>query len=501
VNTTTPTPVWAADFATVTQMFANSSKAHPDRLYCESSQATLTYAQAAGAIIAIVEDLGPQAKGRCVVIVLPNSAAFLIAYYAALFAGAQPVLINYGHPDATIGKLVGDLDVVATFSDRDIPGSTVTRLDDAAVQKIAEPIDPSQLECLADPQDIAAILFSGGTTGLPKQIAHSHAALVAKIERMEWGWPTQEAENWLPVAPFTHVYGFLMGVSNPVLGAGSVFIPPKFHPDLVLDMLHDKQITIFGGGPPAIYQALMASDKFAEIGLPALRVCPGGGAPFPLDVHRRWQEATGLPITEGYGMTEIAPITVNTESDGIKPGAAGKPVPDTVVEIVDVQTGETQMPVGESGEIRVKGPHMMRGYTNNADETALTLRHGFVYTGDIGMIDEDGFLTISDRKKDVIFVKGFNVFPREIEEALLSHPSVSGSCVVGRTDERAGEVPIAFVTLRDAIDIAEIGTFCAESLTDYKQPKEIIALETLPLTPAGKVDRSTLRNTASGKKD
>jgi long-chain acyl-CoA synthetase len=314
---------------------------------------------------------------------------------------------------------------------------------------------------------------------------------------MEWGWPTRDGETWLPVAPFTHIYGFLMGVLNPVLRGGTVVIPPRFHPDLIVDMLRNEGVTVFGGGPPAIYQAIMASERFESAKFPKLRVCPGGGAPFPVAIHTRWAEATGLPIHEGYGMTEIAPICVNTVSDGMRPGAAGKAVPDTVIEIVDIQTGKTRLPTGETGEIRVKGPHMMAGYTGNPEETAQALRDGFVYTGDIGMLDEDGFLLISDRKKDVIFVKGFNVFPREIEEALLAHDQISGACVVGRKDERSGERPVAFVTARDGLDTEAVMAFLSETLAEYKLPAELVVLEAFPMTPAAKVDRSALRATVN----
>lgn len=481
---------WRVPQTTVLDMFLATAKACPDRCFVTSPNGALTYAEATQRIDALAHSLGPKAQGRSVALVLPNSAAFLIAYFGALAAGASPALVNYGHPDATVGKLLDGIDLAAVLSDRDLPGLQVTKVDDAGLLEL--PSAP-QAHPQGSPDQTAAVLFSGGTTGLPKQVAHSNRALIKKVERMEWGWPTTEGETWLPVAPFTHVYGFLMGVLNPVLRGGTVVIPTRFHPDLIVDMLQDAGVTIFGGGPPAIYQAIMASEKFASAQFPKLRVCPGGGAPFPLDVHKRWQEATGLPITEGYGMTEIAPIAVNTSHAGMKPGAAGKPVPDTVIEIVDLETGQTVLPAGESGEIRIRGPHMMAGYTGNPEETAIALRGGFVYTGDIGHLDAEGFLIISDRKKDVIFVKGFNVFPREVEETLLSHPAVSGACVVGRADARAGEVPVAYLTLRTTETPEAIREFCAETLADYKMPAEIAVLEALPTTPAAKVDRAALR--------
>ena len=485
--------------STVLGLFDAAQRAQPDRSYCASAACSLTYAQAAGAIRTLANQLGPSVAGRTVALVLPNGPAFLVAYYAALAAGAAPALVNHAHPDATVDALLSGLDVAAVLSDRQIPGLAVTPFDDAAVAGLVQGPGPTAFPTPDGASGIAAILFSGGTTGLPKQVAHSDAAVRKMIDLMEWGWPTQEAEVWLPVAPFTHVWGFLMGVLNPVLRAGSLVIPPRFHPDIVVDMLQDQGVTIFGGGPPAIYQALMASSRFADARFPKLRVCPGGGAPFPVAVHRRWGEATGLRIAEGYGMTEIAPISVNTALAGMKPGAAGKPVPETVIEVVDIQTGTQVLPAGETGEIRVKGPHMMPGYVGNPEETAIALREGFVYTGDIGMLDQDGFLVISDRKKDVIFVKGFNVFPREIEECLLAHPAVSGVCVVGRSDDRAGETPVAFVTLRETAATGDLADHCARLLTPYKQPSDIVVLDSLPLTPAGKVDRSALRARAGGQ--
>jgi len=482
------------DADTIAGAFLAAVAQAPDTIFCKSAQGALTYAQAAGAVQTLADELRAQVQGKAVAMILPNSSSFLIAYFAALFAGARPALINHGHPDATIAKLLADLDAAVILSDREHAGAPTRVLNDAMLDGLVAPVDLQKLTDPGTPQDIAAILYSGGTTGLPKQVPHTNAAVVATMERGDWGWRTQAGEIWLPVAPFTHIYGFLMGVTNPIIRAGTIVIPERFQPDLIVDMLVDEGVTIFGGGPPAIYQAVMASEKFAQARFANLRICPGGGAPFPMDVHKRWAAATGLKIYEGYGMTEIAPISINTEEHGVLPGSAGKAVPDTVIEIVDLETGDKVLPVGEAGEIRVKGPHMMTGYTGNAEETQIALRHGYVYTGDIGTLDAEGFLTITDRKKNVIFVSGFNVFPREVEELLLTHPAVAGSCVVARAHERSGEVPVAFVTLRADASPDDILAFCRETLIAYKMPAEVIILPQMPLTPAGKVDRTSLQN-------
>jgi len=490
---------WEIGDKTVAQVFANAARRAPDTIYCKSVSGALTYAQAAGAIQTLAGDLRPEVEGKPVALILQNSTAFVIGYFAILFAGGKPALINYGHPEATVKKLLDDLRPALTISDRTFEGHANRMLNDALAHEIATAIDPETLHAPGTEQDIAATLYSGGTTGLPKQVPHSNAAIIATMERGDWGWRTGNNETWLPVAPFTHIYGYLMGLVNPIIRAGSIVIPERFHPDLIVDFLANENITIFGGGPPAIYQAVMASEKFQTAKFPRLRICPGGGAPFPLDVHRRWQTATGLQIFEGYGMTEIAPISINTIEHGVKPGSAGKPVPDTEVEIVDIETGTKVLSCGETGEIRVKGPHLMTGYVCSPEETARTLKNGFVYTGDIGCLDEEGFLTISDRKKNVIFVSGFNVFPREIEELLLTHPAISGACVIGREHERTGEAPMAFVTLRSDLNAKDIDAFCRENLIAYKLPAQVHILDEMPLTPAGKVDRIALKASGAGQ--
>ncbi len=489
-----PQAHWTIAADTVAGVFKAAAAAAPDAIFCKSGSNAISYGQAAGAIQSLSDTLRPQVAGKPVAIVLPNSSAFLIAYFATLFAGGIPALINHGHPEATLNHLLDDLGAAVVLSDRSHAGHKTHHLDDTLIGTMAVSGDPAKLLDPGVAETLAAILFSGGTTGLPKQVPHTNAAIIATMERGDWGWHTQADEIWLPVAPFTHIYGFLMGVTNPIIRAGAIVIPARFQPDLIVDLLMDEKVTIFGGGPPAIYQAVMASAKFADSRFPDLRICPGGGAPFPLDVHKRWEAATGLKIYEGYGMTEIAPISINTEAHGVKPGSAGTAVPGTVIEIVDLETGDTVLPTGEAGEIRVKGPHMMTGYTGNHDETRIALRHGFVYTGDIGTLDQDGILTITDRKKNVIFVSGFNVFPREVEELLLTHPAVSGACVVARAHPRSGEVPVAFVTLRSDTDAEDIASYCRDHLIAYKHPHDIVILSEMPLTPAGKVDRAHLQN-------
>jgi long-chain acyl-CoA synthetase len=216
----------------------------------------------------------------------------------------------------------------------------------------------------------------------------------------------------------------------------------------------------------------------------------------------RWRRATGLEIYEGYGMSEMAPISGANAVTGVRLGSVGKPVSGSEVQAVDLDTGLRVLPPGEQGELRVRGPHMMTGYRNRPEETGQTIRDGFIYTGDIGHLDEDGFVFITDRKKDVVFVKGFNVFPREVEEVIQTHPKVGMVGVVGMPDARTGsERLVAFIVPQtgEMIDPAEISAYCAPGLVNYKCPSEVRVVEQLPLTAAHKLDRTALRRAGRGE--
>jgi long-chain acyl-CoA synthetase len=346
------------------------------------------------------------------------------------------------------------------------------------------------------PDDDAVHLFSGGTTGVPKRIRHSHRTLMATVERMEWCWPTKEGDVWLALAPFSHVWGFVMAVLNPQVSRCSVILPEKFDPANVVELMEVERVTFMGGGPPAIYQALLAEKTFINRDFSALRVCPGGGAPFPEALHRRWTEVTGVDIVEAVGMTEIAPISVNNHKHGPRAGTVGLPVPDTEVQIVDLDTGLKILPPGCSGEIRIRGPQMMLGYKDNQEETNKTIRDGWIYSGDIGVMDDDGYLKITDRCKDLIIHQGYNVFPREVEEFVLHYKGVSSVGVVGVPDERSGERVICYVVAQEDVDVEDLRAYCASELPRYKVPSEFYIVGELPLTPARKLDRLRLRKHA-----
>lgn len=492
---------WRVQAPTLCQLFETSADRYADHCFIRCEAGELSYAQAQSVIAHLAGKLGPELAGKPVGLFLANSAAWIIAYYAILRAGGQPALFNASMPPSGLKQLIAQVKPIFTLAAAEIDGADTKVFTDSDVFELASSIPITKpAPSASKPSDIAAIMFTGGTTGLPKRVHHSHRALIAKVERIEWGWPTYEQEVWLPVAPFTHVYGYLFGATNPILRGGKVVIPALFKPDLIVDLLAKEKVTIFGGGPPAIYQAVMAASNFETADLSALRVCPGGGASFPAALHEAWEAKTGLKIYEGIGMTEIAPSSVNTQHSGRKIGTTGKACPDTSIQVVDIETGEQVLTAGEVGEFRIKGPHMMTGYEGNPEETAIGLRHGYVYTGDIGFIDQEGFVTVTDRKKNVIFHKGFNVFPREVEEVLMGHAAVRQAAVIGVADQRAGEAVWAFVALADQVSLEALKDHCESLLAAYKKPQTIVVLDELPLTPNKKVDVAELKQMAAHMK-
>jgi len=495
--------------STLCDLFDRAVAAAPEKVALRHRGRALSYREMGRAVASLARRLESiLAPGDVVALVLPNSIEFQIAYFAALKALATPALLNPAYPAAELAPLLRDVTPRAILCGPAIRETLAGLAGDlGAKTMICLGQDVTITDLMADlagplglpdatPQTPGALLFSGGTTGVPKAVEHTHGNLVASVRAMEHIFRPRDSDVFLPIAPFTHMYGFLQGVLVPMSARGETAIPERFQPEHIVELMVRHRVSFFGGGPPAIYAAVLAAKNLANADLSALRICPAGAAPFPVELMERWRRATGICIREGYGMSEIAPISGPAAQSDIRPGSVGKPVPGCDVQVVDLATGLGVLPRGETGELRVRGPHMMTGYRNRPEEAAQTIRNGFIYTGDIGYLDEDGFVFITDRKKDVIFVKGFNVFPREVEEVIYTHPKVTTAGVVGAPDERSGgERVIAFVVPRadETIEAAEISAHCASRLVSYKCPDEVHVLARLPLTSAQKLDRLALR--------
>jgi long-chain acyl-CoA synthetase len=281
------------------------------------------------------------------------------------------------------------------------------------------------------------------------------------------------------------------------LGAKMVLLP-RFDPNVALQSIQKHRVTVFCG-VPTMYAILLANPELGKYDLSSVRVCISGGSPLPPQVQKSFMEITGGLLAEGYGLTEASPVThcnpVDKTMKTVRVGSIGLPLPDTEAQIFDAEVGTRRLEPGETGELGVKGPQIMKGYWGSPEETAIVLRDGWLFTGDIGKMDEDGYFYITDRKKDLIKYKDFSVYPREIEDVLYEHPAVRLCAVVGKPDPMVGEIPKAFVVLKDGVSAAEaeIMVFVNEKVAPFKAVREVEFRKELPISAAGKVLRRLLQ--------
>ncbi|HLJ21318.1 MAG TPA: long-chain fatty acid--CoA ligase [Stellaceae bacterium] len=346
-------------------------------------------------------------------------------------------------------------------------------------------------------EEIAVLQYTGGTTGEPKGAMLTHAnlgAVVAMRDRWVEHALTPGADSTLVVLPLFHVYGMSMVMLVALSGGTRMILHLRFDAERVLMDIARKKPTIFSG-VPTMYAAMLQHPRARELDLTSLKHCASGGAPLPLEIQHGFDRLTGLQIKEGYGLTEASPIVTMAPLDGsARPGTVGLPCPGTVVEIVDLETGTRVLAPGEKGEICVRGPQVTKGYWKRPDATAAAFAGGRFHTGDIGVLDADGFLALVDRKKDMILAGGFNVFPRVIEEAIYEHPAVAEVTVIGVPDSYRGEAAKAFIVLKagQRLSFDELKEFLRDKLGRHEMPAEMELRESLPKTPIGKLSKKEL---------
>jgi long-chain acyl-CoA synthetase len=348
------------------------------------------------------------------------------------------------------------------------------------------------------PSDIACLQYTGGTTGTSKGAMLTHANLVTNAYQTEhWlSCGKHRPEVMVAALPLFHIYAMTCVMISSVFAGGTVIVLPRFELRSALNAIRKYKPTMFHG-VPTMYVAFNNTPNVERYGFKSLRVCMSGGAALPVEVMQKFERLTGGRLVEGYGLTEASPVTHVNPPDGLaKAGSIGLPIPGTDVRIVDLKTGTRELPVGEAGEIALRGPQVMKGYWNKPAETALVLRDGWLLTGDIARRDPAGYYYVVDRKKDMIIAGGFNVYPREVEEVLFEHPQIKEAAVVGVPDEYRGEAVKAFIVLQDgaAASAEEIISFCRERLAAYKVPRQIAFRDGLPKSGVGKYLRRELRN-------
>lgn len=485
----------------------------------------------------VLQSLGVK-KGERVAIMLPNCPQAVIAYYAALQIGAIVVQTNPMYMERELEHQLVDsqatmmicVDLVYKKVAAVLPRTSLTYVivtsikdylpfpknvlyplklrqegvklnipSDSTVSHWSELVKrqlPDLEEVDVDPrEDLALLQYTGGTTGFAKGVMLTHYNLVANTQQVStWCHRAQRGkERLLAVLPFFHVYGMTAAMNFAVMLAAELILLPKFEPDTVLKTMNKLQPTLFPGAP-TMYVGLLHHSDLQKYNIGSIEACLSGAAPLPREVQQRFEKLTGGRLVEGYGLTEASPVThVNPIWGKRKNGSIGIPLPDTDCQIIDPDTGERQ-PDGEVGELAVRGPQVMKGYWNRQEETAEVLRDGWLRTGDMATMDEDGYFYIVDRKKDIIVAGGFNIYPREVEEVLYVHDAVKECAVIGVPDTYRGETVKAFVVLKEGKDVTamELEHFCRERLSAFKVPRQYEFRTELPKTLVGKVLRRVL---------
>jgi long-chain acyl-CoA synthetase len=502
---------------------------------------------------AVLEGLGVR-RGDRVGLIVPNSPQYVVAYYAvarlgAVVVGNNPlytgremehqlrdagiatvvVLDQFVEGFSPVFRAVGVRNVVVTkitdympFPLRQLAPLKLRR--DAKKENKPWPpiprgtpvtwwrtlmrsVGPVPPAALVDPvRDAVGFIYTGGTTGLSKGAMLSHRNLVANASQAA-AWLSLEdgREALLCALPFFHSFGML-AMNTGIRVAGKIIaVPNPRDLHMVLQQFQKEKPTFFPG-VPRVFQAINDSELTAKYDLRSVNACISGGAPLPQAVAQRFEQITGARLVEGFGLTEASPVTHANPFDGrARAGSIGLPVPDTDCRIVDLQDPDREVETGERGELCIRGPQVMLGYWNRPEETALAIRNGWLHTGDVAVMERDGFFRIVDRLKELIIVSGFNVYPTEVEDILYHHPKVQKVSVVGVPDDRTGEAVKAFVVLRPGVEATgdEIVAWCrdpANGLSGYRVPKQIEFRDSLPETLIGKVLRRVLQEEERAKR-
>jgi long-chain acyl-CoA synthetase len=439
-------------------------------------------------------------KGDCVGILLKNCPEFIFALYAALKSGATVVPINNFLKAPEIQHILDDCQLKCLITSEDFD-ETVAKLQRVTVAPLAELGREAATTPPAwppiEPTDLAVIIYTSGTTGKAKGAMLTHANIASNVHSCVKALEETTDDRLTLLLPMFHSFMLTVCIFTPLsMGAGIVLIKSVQPFKAAMREIIRNRATILIG-IPQLFQALAdAKIPFWLHWVLKLRLAVSGAAPLPGETLTKFDRKFHFPLLEGYGLSEASPVVSFNPIRGVrKAGSVGLPLPDIEVKIVDDHGHE--LPTGQVGEIVVRGPNVMLGYYNHPEETAAALRDYWLHTGDMGKKDEDGYIFIVDRRKEMLLVRGMNVYPREIEEVLHQFPNVREAAVVPKPDEKRGEVPIAFVSPVDGASLEpnEILRFCREQLADYKIPREIRVVDKLPRTATGKIAKLELKKT------
>ena len=515
---------------------------YPDRLALRYFKTAWTYEELLVRVkiaAASLQRVGVHCGSR-LMLVLPNCPEFIVLWFAAHWLGAEVVPAN---PLVSSSELVHlakkcNIDTVAGLDVRLKPIGKMSRqvpvrnlitvslaphlpwflaipyqlqklvkgraaiADDTNVMSFGEFFDTTRsinLPALNDVDQPAVLQPTGGTTGSSKVAVLTHRNLCSNVAQLHtWSGLEPGTDTFLSVLPYFHIYGATCAMLSPLVGGSTLLIQARFHPYITTRLIQKYKPTV-ALLVPFMIKALNEVMRKKNIRLDSLKRCMSGASPLAEDDAREFEARTGAIILEGFGLSEASPVTHSNPADGsARIGSIGLPLPNTEVKLVDLETGLLPVAPGEIGELAIRGPQVMQGYLDDPIETAIALRQGWLYTGDVAVMSHDGFFEIVDRKKDMIISGGLNVFPSEVEEVLLKHASIEACAVVGQPDRKYGELVCAFVVpvAGASIDVKEVREFCRDELSGYKIPKEVRIVDELPETFLGKIRRVELRKAA-----
>ena len=519
---------WNLDYPekSLYQYFKECTADYPDLVALVYFDNEITYSSLNEKInltAAALDSLGVK-KGDRVALMLPNCPQYVYAFYACMKLGAVVVQVNPLYTPDELEYILNDcgaevfIGADAVFNSfhavrESVPvkHAVVSRLlwnevegNNISFEIMLEQHEPLEAEADIDPkEDLAVFQYTGGTTGYPRAAMLTHYNLTCNVTQVkEWlsEWTEEKFSDGvkqyygISVLPFFHSYGMTCAMNTGLtLPAGQILLP-RFDLEAMLELIKKYQPRLLPA-VPTVYIAIANHRNLEHYNVDAIEICNCGAAPMPVEAMACFEERTGSKLLEGYGLSEASPVThCNPVNGERKPGSIGIPYPDTECKLVDIETGKQEVPPGEAGELIIKGPQVMKGYWNRPRETEETLRDGWLYTGDIAQMDEDGYFYLVDRKKDMVISGGFNIYPREIDEVLFEHPKVAEAVSVGLPDDYYGEIIKAYVVLHEEETATEeeIIEFCREKLAKFKVPRMVEFRTELPKSAIGKVLRRSL---------
>lgn len=471
------------------EVFERAAQSNPTSVAVIEESHRWTFAEMSVEVARIAATLQEQVKGDTVGVLLLNSQKYVATMLAIWKAGKTAVPLNYLLPPAELAFIIKDSGMSGLVSSQFFNQALAAikpLFGDKGVILMAD--DPSfasrPASALAAYRDPALYLYTSGTTGRPKGVVLTHDNLIANVESCQKAGDFDHSDGFLCLLPFFHTYAITGTFLLPLLNGSRMVLVDRFQPAKVLGLIEEHKISVFLA-IPSMYRVLAATEGDYDVS--SVRFPISGGEPLPLSILEAFEKRFNVPIFEGYGQTEAAPVVTLNTPGARRPGTIGRALPGVEVAIWDDHN--RILPAGEIGEIMVRGRNVMKGYHHLPEETAKTITNSWLHTGDLGKLDQDGFVAITGRKKDLIISAGENIYPREIEEALSQHPKVKEVAVIGVKDEVRGEVPKAFVIPREGmtVDEKELRSFCRENLANFKVPKHFEIVPDLPRTPTGKV--------------